>query len=49
VGVDGFYYEPDEDALKEVGFKDDEMDAAIPEILTTIQRFISPSGEIRFT
>jgi hypothetical protein len=25
------------------------MDAAIPEILTTIQRFISPSGEIRFT
>ncbi|MCX6963300.1 MAG: HDOD domain-containing protein, partial [Verrucomicrobia bacterium] len=49
VGVDGFYYEPDEDALKEVGFKDDEMDAAIPEILATIQRFISPSGEIRFT
>jgi len=25
------------------------MDAAIPEILATIQRFISPSGEIRFT
>ena len=49
VGVDGFYYEPDEDALKEVGFNEEEMDAAIPEILTTIQRFITPSGEIRFT
>jgi HD-like signal output (HDOD) protein len=49
VGVDGFYYEPDEAALKEFGFKEEEMDAAIPEILSTIQRFISPSGEIRFT
>jgi HD-like signal output (HDOD) protein len=49
VGVDGFYYEPDEVALKEAGFKDAEMDAAIPEILATIQRFISPTGEIRFT
>jgi hypothetical protein len=49
VGVDGFYYEPDEVALKEAGFKDAEMDAAIPEILATVQRFISPTGEIRFT
>jgi hypothetical protein len=49
VGVDGFYYEPDEAALKEAGFKEEEMDAAIPEILSTIQRYISPSGEIRFT
>jgi HD-like signal output (HDOD) protein len=49
VGVDGFYYEPDEQALCDIGFKDEEMDAAIPEILTTIQKYVSPAGDIRFT
>jgi HD-like signal output (HDOD) protein len=48
VGVDGFYCDPDEAALKAAGFKEAEMDAAIPEILTTIQKFISPEGEINF-
>ncbi|MEI8293971.1 MAG: HDOD domain-containing protein [bacterium] len=48
VGVDGFYYEPDEPALAEAGFKDEDMDAAIPEILSTIQKYISPTGQIRF-
>jgi hypothetical protein len=37
------------EALQAAGFEDEEMDAAIPEILTTIQRFISPAGDIRFT
>jgi HD-like signal output (HDOD) protein len=48
VGVDGFYCDPDEKALNAAGFKEAEMDAAIPEILTTIQKFISPEGEINF-
>lgn len=48
VGVDGFYYEPDEAALREAGFSEAEMDAAVPEIVATIQRFISPRGEINF-
>jgi HD-like signal output (HDOD) protein len=48
VGIDGFYTDPDEEALKAAGFKESEMDAAIPEILATIQKFISPAGEINF-
>jgi HD-like signal output (HDOD) protein len=48
VGIDGFYADPDEDALKKAGFKEAELDAAIPEILATIQKFISPGGEINF-
>jgi HD-like signal output (HDOD) protein len=48
VGADGFYCDPDEEALQAAGFKDEEMDAAIPEILATIQRFISPEGEVHF-
>jgi HD-like signal output (HDOD) protein len=46
VGADGFYCDPDEEALQAAGFKDEEMDAAIPEILATVQRFISPEGEL---
>jgi hypothetical protein len=34
--------------LKKAGFKEAELDAAIPEILQTIQRFINPAGEINF-
>lgn len=49
VGVDGFYYEPDVEALEAVGFKDGDMESAIPEILATIQKFITPAGDIRFT
>jgi len=49
VGIDGFYTDPDEQALKAAGFKEAELDAAIPEILSTIQKFISPAGEINFT
>jgi HD-like signal output (HDOD) protein len=48
VGIDGFYTDPDEDALKKAGFKEAELDAAIPEILATVQKFISPAGEINF-
>jgi len=48
VGADGFYCDPDESALEAAGFKDEEMDAAIPEILATIQRFITPEGELNF-
>jgi hypothetical protein len=44
-----FTDEPDEAALLEAGFKEEEMAAAIPEILATIQKFISPTGQIRFT
>lgn len=48
VGIDGFYTDPDEAALKAAGFKEEELDAAIPEILVTVQKFISPAGEINF-
>jgi hypothetical protein len=48
VGIDGYYTDPDEEALKKAGFKEAELDAAIPEILQTIQRFINPAGEINF-
>jgi HD-like signal output (HDOD) protein len=48
VGIDGFYTDPDEEALKAAGFKESEMDAAIPEILTTMQKFITPAGELNF-
>ncbi len=49
VGVDGFYSNPDESALKDAGFREDEMDAAIPDILTAIQRFIRADGSVHFT
>ncbi|MEN9468456.1 MAG: hypothetical protein RL630_189 [Verrucomicrobiota bacterium] len=48
VGIDGYYTDPDEEALKRAGFKEAELDAAIPEILQVIQRFINPAGEINF-
>lgn len=49
VGVDGFYSNPDERALKEAGFCEAEMDAAIPEILVAVQRFIRPDGSLHLT
>jgi HD-like signal output (HDOD) protein len=48
VGIDGYYTDPDEKALEAAGFKEAELEAAIPEILQTVQRFINPAGEINF-
>jgi len=48
VGADGYYYDPDEEALNSCGFNEAEMDAAIPEILTAMQRFIRPDGTLHF-
>jgi HD-like signal output (HDOD) protein len=49
VGADGFYCDPDEKALEDAGFDEEQMNAAIPGILSTIQRFISPGGELNFS
>jgi HD-like signal output (HDOD) protein len=49
VGADGYYYEPDEDALREVGFNEAEMDAVIPDVLALMQRFVRPDGAVNFT
>ena len=49
VGVDGFYSNPDEQALREAGFREEEMDEAIPDIVASIQRFIRPDGSVHFT
>ena len=48
VGADGYYYEPDEKCLTEAGFTEDQMEAALPEILSSMQRFVAPDGVIHF-
>jgi len=48
VGADGYYYEPDEKCLAEAGFTEDQMEAALPEILSSMQRFVAPDGAIHF-
>jgi len=34
--------------LEVAGFKEAKLEAAIPEIIQTVQRFINPAGEINF-
>jgi hypothetical protein len=48
VGADGYFYEPDEDALREAGFNEAEMDAVIPDVLALMQRFVRPDGAVNF-
>jgi hypothetical protein len=34
--------------LAEAGFTEEQMDAALPEILSAMQRFVAPDGQIHF-
>jgi HD-like signal output (HDOD) protein len=47
VGSDGFYLEVDEAALAAGGFDDALLEEALPQILTKLQPFIGPDGQIQ--
>jgi HD-like signal output (HDOD) protein len=47
VGIDGFYADLDEEALREHGFDEEILQSGMPEVLTRVQRFIDADGRLK--
>jgi HD-like signal output (HDOD) protein len=47
VGVDGFFFEVDEEALKNQGFTEVKLQACVPAIVERMEEMVSPDGEIK--
>ena len=46
VGIDGFYFEVDEDALKEMNFTEEALQACMPAIVERMDSLVTPAGVI---
>lgn len=47
VGADGFYYEVDEEALREGGFVEEKLQKCIPLIIERMEELVAPDGTVR--
>jgi len=47
VGVDGFYFEVDEAALKSLNFTEEKMQACVPAIVERMEDLVTPEGVIK--
>ena len=46
VGIDGFFFEVDEDALKEMNFTEEALQACMPAIVERMDSLVTPAGVI---